>query len=156
MFGAPIVDAPALQASLTRVLRDHEEGKLESSWTDLRRVVLEAVLHHCHKDSGEKVYVGGIAKTVNALLKGRGEATEREAREIGSVLKGLGLIAKRDSAGLAILLDSKACRQIHRLAHGLGLLAMRKGEPRCQECQTLVNANNTREGRTSESRENHE
>ena len=155
VFGAPIVDASALQAGLTRLLQDHEENKLELLWTDLRCVVLEAALHHCHKEPGERVQVGSITKTVNAILKGRGEAKEREAREIGFHLKGLGLIAKRKGPGWGILLDSAVCRHIHGLAHGFGLLAMRKGEARCQQCHSTVNGIKARNGRASESEKKH-
>jgi hypothetical protein len=156
VFGAPIVDAPALQAGLTRLLRDHEEKKLETSWTDLRRIVLEAILHHCHQECGEKVYVGGISKTVNGILKGRGESVQREAREIGPVLRGLGLITKRDSAGLAILLDSTLCRGIHQLAHGYGLLAIRKREAGCPQCHTLMEGTNALAGRALKAEKKHE
>jgi hypothetical protein len=156
VLGAPIVDAPALHAGLARLLQDYEEENLESSWTDLRRVVLEAVLHHCHKECGERVHVGGITKTVNGILRGRGEATQREAREIGPVLRGLGLIAKRNSSGFAILLDSTVCRHIHRLAHAFGLLSMRKGAARCPQCQSLVNGSNVRDGRVSKEEKKYE
>jgi hypothetical protein len=155
VFGAPIVDAPALQAGLTRLLRDYEEKKLESSWTDLRCVVIEAVLHHCHKEPGERVHVGKIAQTVKRILMGRGDETEREPREIGPLLTGLGLSSKRDRDGYAVLLDSAACRHIHRLAQGFGLLAMRKGEARCLHCQSILNGLNARNGRASESEKNH-
>lgn len=155
VLGAPIVDAPALQAGLTRLLRDYEGKKLELLWTDLRCVVLEAVLHHCHKEPGEWVLVGKITETVNGILKGRGEATKREAREIGPHLKALRLIKRRRGSGYAILLDSAVCCHIHGLAHGFGLLAVRAGEARCEQCELLVNGINARDGRASESEKRH-
>jgi hypothetical protein len=156
VFGAPIVEAATLRTALIRLLQDHEEARLALSWTDLRCVVIEAVLHHCHTEPGEKVHVGKITKTVNCILKGRGEETQREAREIGVVLRDFKLCSKRDSAGYAILLDSAVCRHIHRLAHGFGLLAMRKGEARCLHCHSILNGPNARNGRSSESEKNHE
>lgn len=58
ILGGPIVNAPAIQAGLTRMLRVDEERALELLWTDLRRVVLEAALHHCHQECGQRVFVG--------------------------------------------------------------------------------------------------
>src|SRR6266849_3514521 len=159
VFGSPIVHAPALQAGLIPLLKDHEERQLELSWTDLRSVVLEAVLHHCHKEPGEWVHVGGmtggITKTVHGILKGRGDATKRDAREIGPILRDLGLRSKRKSGGVMYLLDFAVCRQVHRLAHGSGLLAMRKGEAQCQQCQSILNGTKVQDGHPSESEKKH-
>jgi hypothetical protein len=149
ILGAPIVDAPVLQAGLKRMLQDCEHEQSESLGTDLRRVVLEAVLHHCHVDCGRRVQVGEFTRTVNGILQGRGSVAKREAREVGPVLRSLGLIAKRNSAGLAILLDTAVSRRIHRLAAGFGLLVRPRGE-RCQLCQSLVHQENARNGSASE------
>src|SRR4029077_12065157 len=102
VFGAPIVDAPELQAGLT--LQEHEEEIQALLWTDLRCVVLEAVIDHIHKEPGAKVHVGEITGTTLLILRGRGDPTEYDPKEIGTLLRAFGLRPKRDGEGFAIRL----------------------------------------------------
>ena len=137
VLGSPIVGAPALEIGLARLLEHYKETNQISKWTDLRCVVAEALLHHVHKESGARVHVGEITETAMGILRGRGDSTQHEPREIGTVLRNFGLIAKRDGKGYAISLDSDA---MHQLAHGLGLLAERKGATQCTKCMELLNS----------------
>jgi hypothetical protein len=137
VLGAAIIDAPALRGGLVRLLRDHDLEQQALRWTDLPCIVIEALLHHCHKEPGGRVHVGTIAKTVERILKGRDEESEREPRAIGTVLTDLKVPRKRDGDGYAILLNSAVCRYIHRLAYGYDVSAMQKGEMRCAFCQSI-------------------
>jgi hypothetical protein len=139
LLGAPIVDAPALRAGLIRLLQEHEEKRQALRWTDLRCVVIEALLHHCHKEPGARMHVGEITETATRILKGRGDETEREPREIGPILKSFGLHKKRDRDGFAILLDPTVCRHVHQLAYGYDVSAMRKDERgHCTYCNSML------------------
>ena len=143
VLGASIVNAPELRAGLCSLLREYEEETRASRWFDLRCVTIEAALHHCHTEPGIKVHVGDIAKTVNAILKGRGDTTHLEANEIGAVLKRLRLFAKRDSRGYAIRLDDTVCRYIHQLAYRFEVATAQEGVAMCSHCAEISAAGDT-------------
>ena len=155
LLGAPIANDPVLQSGLIRLLQEHEENRQASQWTDLRCVVVEAVLHHVHESPGATVYVGEITETVNGIFEGRGDTTKREPRGIGDILKNLGLLKKRKNKGISILLDSELIRNMHQCAHGLGLLAMRKEETQCSYCKEIFNAMGSKNVLTAEAQEKH-
>ena len=153
VFGAPIVAAAALQKGLIVLLQEQDEERQALQWTDLRFVVLEAVLHHFHKQPGTRVHVGEITKTVNGILKGRGDATEREAREIGTILRDFGLRPKRNGGGFAILLDSNVGNRIHRIPFGMDVLTTHKGNEKCSYCHEILRG--SKNGHTSGGEEKH-
>ncbi len=137
VLGSTIVDAPELQAGLCSLLREYEEEARASRWLDLRCVTIEALLHHCHTEPRKKVHVGEIAKTVNAILKGRGDATHWEDNEIGAVLKRLRLFKKRDKRGYAIRLDDRVRRYIHQLAYRFDVATAQEGVTMCAHCAEI-------------------
>lgn len=137
VLGAPLVDAPALGVELARILENREESERLNRWTDLRCVVLEAVIHHLHKEPDSRIHVGEITQTAMAILRGRGDFREHDPREIGNVLRTLGIYSKRHAGGYAIALDSALNHDMHRLAHELGLLQGRKVKDRCALCTEI-------------------
>ena len=73
VLGVCVVDAPELQAGLVPLLEEHQQRIRGERWTDLRCVVIEALMYHCHDGGKELVYVGEIARTVGTILKGRAQ-----------------------------------------------------------------------------------
>jgi hypothetical protein len=140
IIGAPIVDAPALQAGQVPLLQEHEAEITALRWTDLQFVVLEAVIHHIHKNPGVKVHVGDITETALGILKGRGDSTKYDPREIGNHLRDFGLRPKRDGQGNAIRLDSAVCRDMHLLARRFGVLAKGERKVQCSYCDEISDA----------------
>jgi hypothetical protein len=138
VLGAPIVDAPELQRALVPLLEKHVESRRADRWTDVQSVALEAVMHHIHKDPGGRVQVGEITRTVMGILKGRGDPTPHDPREIGTLLRDFGLVPKRRSDGFIVSLDFKASQTMHRLANGLGLLAIQN--TKCSDCTEIADA----------------
>ena len=135
VLGAPLIEAPALQHGLINILREQEEERKAFRWTAVRYVALEAVLHYVHKDPGARVHVGEITETTMDILKGRGDSTVYDAREIGIFLRSFGLKPKRNGKGYAIRFDAARCRDMHLLAHTLGVLTKRSGK--CRHCDEI-------------------
>ena len=136
-LGSTIEGARDLQAELASLFQGHEEQQYESHLTDLRYVVVEALLDHAHRDHGARVSVGTITGTVNAIFLGRGDATKRKAREIGAELKSLGVRKKRRRDGYAFELDDAFSGHVHKVAHSMGVFAAREPNPDCAHCQEI-------------------
>ncbi len=79
-----------------------------------------------------------IAEKVNALLAGRGERLEVEARKVGWIVRvQLGLhVAGRTAPGYGVELTQQTIATIHRLAHERGVL--RSPYPGCTACDELL------------------
>jgi len=137
VLGAPIVDAPELQADLIPLLRAYQAAIRASKLHDLRCVVIEALLLHCHEKSGEKLFVGQLTKDVNLILKGRGETTEFKPESIGTILRGQGFSPKRGSQGYGILLNESNRRFIHDLAARFGVAEAQEGARKCLHCAEM-------------------
>jgi hypothetical protein len=125
---------------LISFLGQHEQNGRAFRWTDLQSVVVEALIHHVHKEPGAWVHVGEVTRTAIGILKGRGDATEPDPREIGPILRSFGLVAERDNGGWAILLSPARCREMHQLAYRSGLLAKREGKVQCPHCDEILDA----------------
>jgi hypothetical protein len=117
VLGAPIIGAPELQADLAPLLREYYDETQVAQWLNPRCVLIEAALYYCHGGNGKTVYVGQVTRAANAILKGRGETIQLEAKQVGGILRRLGLIPNRNKRGFAIQLNDTACRHIHQLAN---------------------------------------
>jgi hypothetical protein len=133
-LGAPLAGAPELQTALGPLLRELQESLNATLWWDPKCVVIEATLFWCHKREVKLAHVGAIAETANAILHGRGESIQLEAKAVGSTLRQLGLVPKRDRHGYAIGLDETVRRQIHRLASQFAVASVQEGMMRCDHC----------------------
>jgi hypothetical protein len=140
VLGAPIVDAPELQASIASLLQNRQEEATADCWVDLRCVAIEAGLHHCHQGTEDRIHVGELTRTVGVILQGRGETEAVEPREIGAILRSLGLTPKRDSRGFAISLSDATRRRIHELAREYQVAAVREGLAACTHCTAVFAA----------------
>jgi hypothetical protein len=103
-------------------------------WSNPRCVVIEAVLLRCHDGKSERIYVGAITRTTNAILKGRGEIKQLGPKEVGGILRQLGLSPTRDRNGFAIRLDEGIRRVIHQLAGRFAVAAVQEGAMECAHC----------------------
>src|SRR5262249_20466184 len=122
IYGAPLAGNAVLEGGLIPLLQDQEHYRREECWNDFNSIVLEATLHHAHTQLGQRVTVGQIADTANAILVGRGDETKHHAREVGQVLTSFGLRKDRRSNGFTVLLNAAASGHLHRLAKQLGVL----------------------------------
>jgi hypothetical protein len=139
VLGAPIVDAPKLQTGFVPLLREYHEEIMAAHWFDFRCVAIEAALFHCHNGQEETIYVGKIACTANAILKGRGETAQLGDKEIGTILRrSLGLFPKRDKKGFAIRLTDRIRRHIHQLAGKFDVATAQAGVAKCLYCAEIV------------------
>jgi hypothetical protein len=149
VLGAPIVAAPELQGALGTLLRDYEESIRAAPWVDPRCVVIEAVLLRSHDGQTERVHVGEITSTANVILKVRGEAVQLEAKEVGGILRQLGLSPMRDRKGFAIRLNESIRRHIHQLASRFAVATVQEGTVLCAHCAEFVPFEPRNEGRVA-------
>jgi hypothetical protein len=138
ILGAPIVEAPELQADLEPLLSDCQERALGARLFDPHYVTIEALLFHCHKEPGEKVHVRKITKTVMAILKARGETSQIKPEEIGKILRKHGFSPKRDADGSAIRLNDRVCSYTHQLAHRFQLAVLQESIAQCSLCLQVL------------------
>jgi hypothetical protein len=87
VLGAPIVDAPDLQAGLRALLQGQQKKIRAQQWLDKRCVVIEAVLALCHSGREGRVYVGDIAAIATKILEGRGESEPLKSKAVGAMLR---------------------------------------------------------------------
>ena len=98
-LGACVVGAPEIQADLKRILESHDAEARAEHWCDVRCVAIEALLAFCHTRPDAKVYVGEITAAIEEIQKNGGETGALEARQIGEILRSLGIHSKRDRLG---------------------------------------------------------
>ncbi len=122
-LGACIVDDPDLQGKIVDVLKAQDAERMARS-SDLRCVVVEAVLFHKRERKKDKFLVGEITKTVNDLLKCRNEPRIVEERAVGEQLKRLGFRKRRYGAGIYISLDPETLELAERLARLYRVLSL--------------------------------
>jgi len=134
-LGAAIVGAPELQADLEPLLRGYQEEIHSARAFDLRCIALEALLFHCHKQRNERVLIGQITKTVNAILNGRGENIEVEPEQVGRVLRRHGFTPTRNAKGFALRLDESVCLRTHEFAHRLRVATVQYEMGTCPLCK---------------------
>jgi hypothetical protein len=114
-LGAPLVDAPDLQALLRERLHPVAESLCDNV-DELESAVVEALLICCHQRM-ESVHVAQIRDRVRIILTGQGEASDLSNRAIGARLKKLGLPTVRlDARGRGIRLMRSECMLVHKLA----------------------------------------
>ncbi len=107
-----------LQAQVLDLLRDEDRDARSKRWTDLCTVVIETILFHCAEAPDTDVYVGDLVRTVQEILRHRGEQVEVDPGAIGKKLKMLGFITEpRDSKGVRLHLSEQVRQRAQHLAH---------------------------------------
>jgi hypothetical protein len=98
------------------LLRAEDQHIEQTRGSGIESVVIEAALAGCHKEA-DKLYVGEVAELANAILRVHGDKVVLNPREVGEVLRLLGLPARRlDQHGRGWRLSRETCRLIHQLA----------------------------------------
>ena len=137
ILGAPIVDAPELQADLEPLLRDYHEQSLGGREVMPECVVVEALLHFCHRGLGGGVFVHEITEVANTILKGRDASASLVPEQTGRLLRDLGLTPKRNSQGSTLALDRTVGLRVHELARRLQVAAAQVGLKKCPMCESI-------------------
>ena len=133
-LGRCIVDAPAIQERLFALLQPRDDASRIESATGLRAVIIEALIAACHEQKSS-IHVGEITELANGILTRNEETVILRAKQVGSILKHLGLSTTRlDSQGRGIYLLGPGCSLIHRLAQAYSVPAIREGLPGCPHC----------------------
>ena len=138
VLGAPIVSAPEVQAALGHMLREYQQVIQESLWCDPKCIVIEAILFCSHQAEMERVHVGEITRVANTIRKGRGESMQLGPKEVGAIVRKLGLSATRDRKGFAIRLDESIRRNIHELASRFAVASAQEGAALCAHCAEFL------------------
>ncbi len=129
-LGACIVDDPDLQRKIVDVLKAQDTENRMAHSSDLRCVVVEAVLFHKRERKKDKFLVGEITKTVNDLLKCRNEPRIVVERAVGEQLKRLGFRKRRNGAGIYISMDPETRELAERLARQYHVLSVEVDDER--------------------------
>jgi hypothetical protein len=139
VLGAPIVDAPELQAGLRPLLRGQQERIGQRRWLDVRCVTIEALLALCHRgQEDDRAYVGDITATVTKILEGRGESIPLVPKAIGAMLRSeFSIFPGRDSNGYAVRLTTDIRRKIHSLARDFDVASKENPEALCVHCTEM-------------------
>ena len=132
---APIFDCRELGKSVfEEILRQSQEAA-GARFFDPRCVVVEGALALCHKTDARHFFVGELAETVNALLKGRHGETNLSPKRVGLVLRELGVHGDRVAEGYKIVLNDVLRERIHQLAFDYRVLSLEDGVRRCRYCR---------------------
>jgi hypothetical protein len=137
-LGAAVAGAPELEAKVRKVLERQQEAYAESLWLDLRSVTIEAALARCHERERKDFLVGELTSDVMALLAGRGENSKIESREVGGVLRSIGVAGKRHGRGYRIKLTPELRQKFHRLARSFCIPVTAQGAALCPECLQAI------------------
>jgi hypothetical protein len=112
----PLVGAPELQARLLERLQPSAEERWREWAGRPEGAVLEAVLAAGHAGKPQ-VYVGQLRCDANLILEGRGEPGRLGERQVGALLKFLGLHTERlDRHGRGLRLSNLVQQRAHHLA----------------------------------------
>ncbi len=138
-LGAAVEGDEELQSRLERLLEEQNTEAKAERWDFLESVMLEGLLFRCHQPEKDRLYVGELTQTVQAILVGREEKIELEPRAVGAQLKALGLhTASLGSAGRGLLLTNDIRRRIHDLARAYGVRALEAPKGGCPLCAEPV------------------
>jgi len=152
-LGACVVGAPEIQADLKRILESHDAEARAEHWCDVRCVAIEALLAFCHTRPDAKVYVAEITAAIEEIQKNSGETGALEARQIGEILRSLGIHSKRDRQGFSIVLTERMRRQVHDLARDFEVAPLEEGGASCSLCAELLAAPDRTKAAIAESEE---
>jgi hypothetical protein len=139
VLGACIVDSPEIQAELTPIFQRQQQAMREHAWLDKRCIAIEVGFAFCHGKQEEFLaFVGSFTEDANTILKARGSTELLEARQMGSILRSLGLYPKRVTKGFAIRMTNEVRRTFHSLALEFDVAAHTDQKTRCPQCHDVI------------------
>lgn len=115
-LGSCIIDDAELQGKIVDLLEAQDRENRLARSSDVRCVVIEAVLFHKREGRKLKFLVGEIAETVNNLFQSRDEPVKLTERKVGEELKRLGFRKRRQGEGVYLILDAESQQLVERLA----------------------------------------
>ena len=134
VLASAIVDDVELQRGIMEVLKDRDEQSRVDRATGVNRLVLRAVLFHCHQKD-QRTFVRQIAATANRFYAEDGESLKVSSETVGHALKYLGLYSRRlGNAGRGLIFDKATQYHAHTLSNAYDVLT---SEPSCEHCNGL-------------------
>jgi hypothetical protein len=123
-LGSCIVDDAGVQRKIVDLLEVQDRENRMAHSSDVRRVVIEAVLFHKREGKKLRFLVGEITETVNSLLQLRDEPIKLTERKVGEELKRLGFRKRRQGPGVYLVLDAENQQLVERLARQYNVLSV--------------------------------
>jgi hypothetical protein len=132
-----------LQQDMMRALQQRSVDRRAALSGTLEAIVLESLLSEIHGglseshgDAAASVRVGRIAENANYIQLFRGERTTVGSRQVGGILRTLGLFTERlDRMGRGLRLTGAVQARVHDLARAYGARAMDGPFPGCAGCK---------------------
>jgi len=144
-LAACIFDDEQLQSRIATLLMPQDKEIQVDRTTTLESIVVEALLARCHDNQSPMFSVGGLTKSVNTILVGRGELTQVPPEVVGWRLRSLGLRTEFVSDGRKGLIIGEETRSyIHQLASDYGVRTLNQGTAinLCKHCRSLAQFQN--------------
>ena len=132
-LGACVPDDRKLQTEILHALGGQDASARAALAMRPESLLVEALLVLCH-ESKSVVYVGAVTKTLNGILKSRGETLQIPPRAVGPRIAALGLFTKRDGNGYAFTLTNDIRREVHQLASSYSVPSVLEGMTKCPLC----------------------
>jgi hypothetical protein len=135
MLGRCVADDSKLQEEVIRLLRGSDNDSRTLRSNSITSVVVEAGLALCHEKDRKTARIHEFTELTNAIMVGRGEVIELEARAVGEYLRSIGFFSQRlGRAGRGLYLTSDIRRRFHELAFRFDVRSIEKRNDRCGFC----------------------
>jgi hypothetical protein len=134
LLGRCFPDAPEVQADVKALVENWESDFQASRWSDPICALIETVLDASHSPKADAIFVAEIAERASTILKARGASDKLKARSVGSKLRKLGFIPKRNGAGYRLFLNEETSRKAHQRAREYRVPAVEEGISVCSIC----------------------
>lgn len=131
-----VADDEELQHGVVRLLRERDQGVHLNLSTELRSVVLEALLFCCHCEGRSHVLAGELADIVNTIWERRAAGRHATPESVGWKLRTLDLRTEPiDGAGHGLRLSEAVRARIHGLARGYRVPLRPTAQEGCPHCK---------------------
>jgi hypothetical protein len=134
-LAACIVGDTELQSGVIPLFKGQDATCRFDRSTQIKAVVVEAMLGLWHAEKPKKLSVGKITEAVNTILKGRAETLELHAREIGGEVRDLGFHPDKGNQGYVVHMMNEVVEQVHRHARSYAVRSIQDGIHLCRYCE---------------------
>lgn len=143
-----VVGDPKLRLEIVPLLKQLDREVRIDRTLLLECIVLEGLWAACHSDSSaETLSVTELTRSVNTILRGRGELREVSPETVGWKLRALGFHTEPIAGGNKGLALTEVTRvKIHTLAAAYGVRTLQQGPPkqRCPQCPNVLDVRDRR------------
>jgi hypothetical protein len=122
-----------LAHDIVQLLRPQDEEIRGQRFCDVNNVTVEILWAFIHDQKQRDISVDKLAKTVNALLRSRGEMVGYRTEQIGWKLRDLNIRRHSTSSGRQVLLGRDTSQRVHQLAKDYDLRGLQI-EVDCPDC----------------------